>query len=66
MSGEYTRLEELTAAPRNEGVDAAVAAARRVITSLLHAGDGTAAEMSQVAERLNAVADYLDEHVGGM
>lgn len=66
MSGEYTRLEELTAAPRNEGVDAAVAAARRVITSLLHAGDGTAAEMSQVAERLNAVANYLDEHVGGM
>lgn len=53
---------ELTATPNNAGVDAAVAAARRVIRSLLHAGDGTAAEMAEVAERLNAVADYLDEH----
>lgn len=53
----------LTAEPRNEGVDAAVAAARRVITSLLHAGDGSAAEMTRIAERLTAVADHLDEHV---
>ncbi|WP_433345813.1 PaaI family thioesterase [Microtetraspora malaysiensis] len=53
---------ELTARANNKGVDAAVAAARRVIASLLHAGDGSDAEMSEVAERLNAVADYLDEH----
>ncbi|WP_067133272.1 PaaI family thioesterase [Microtetraspora malaysiensis] len=53
---------ELTASANNKGVDAAVAAARRVIASLLHAGDGSDAEMSEVAERLNAVADYLDEH----
>lgn len=52
----------LTATPNNDGVDAAVAAARRVIASLLHAGDGTEAEMNGVAERLNAVADYLDTH----
>ncbi|GLW99188.1 PaaI family thioesterase [Microtetraspora sp. NBRC 16547] len=53
---------ELTAKANNKGVDAAVAAARRVIASLLHAGDCSDAEMAGVAERLNAVADYLDEH----
>jgi acyl-coenzyme A thioesterase PaaI-like protein len=56
----------LTSTPRNEGVDAAVAAARRVVASLLHAGDGTAAEMSEVAMQLEAVAAYLDGHVGGV
>lgn len=54
---------ELTATPHNKGVDAAVAAARRVIETLLHAGDNSAAEMSEVADRLNAVADHLEEHV---
>lgn len=53
---------ELTAQPNNGGVDAAVAAARRVIDSLLHAGDDSPAEMVEVAARLNAVADHLDEH----
>lgn len=53
---------ELTATANNEGVDAAVAAARRVIGSLLHAGDNSAAEMAGVAEQLDRVADYLDEH----
>lgn len=54
----------LTATPNNDGVDRAVAAARRVIGSLLHAGDGTAAEMGDIADQLDAVADHLDEHVG--
>ncbi len=54
---------ELTAVPNNKGVDAAVAAARRVIETLLHAGDNSAAEMSEVADRLNAVADHLEDHV---
>ena len=54
---------ELTATPNNKGVDAAVAAARRVIDTLLHAGDNSAAEMSEVADRLNAVADHLEDHV---
>lgn len=53
---------ELTAVPNNKGVDAAVAAARRVIETLLHAGDNSAAEMSEVADRLNAVADHLEDH----
>lgn len=53
---------ELTATPNNKGVDAAVAAARRVIETLLHAGDKSAAEMNEVADRLNAVADHLEEH----
>lgn len=54
---------ELTATPNNKGVDAAVAAARRVIETLLHAGDNSAASMSEVADRLNAVADHLEDHV---
>lgn len=53
---------QLTALPRNAGVDAAVAAARRVIDALLRSGDTSAAEMNEVADRLNHVADYLDEH----
>ena len=52
----------LTAVPNNEGVDAAVAAARRVIAALLHAGDNTAAEMNDVARQLDAVADHLESH----
>jgi acyl-coenzyme A thioesterase PaaI-like protein len=54
--------EELTPAPRNAGVDAAVAAARRVMNALLHAGNNSAAEMTDVAEQLNTVADYLEGH----
>ncbi|MGJ3507625.1 PaaI family thioesterase [Enemella sp. A6] len=54
--------DELTAAPNNEGVDAAVDAARRVINALLHAGDNTAAEMRPIAEQLNQVAEYLESH----
>ena len=56
------RPPNFTPRPRNAGVDAAVSAARRVIDALLHAGNNTAAEMSHVADHLNAVADYLDEH----
>ena len=52
----------LTAVPNNDGVDAAVAAARRVIAALLHAGDNTAAEMNDVARQLDAVADHLESH----
>lgn len=58
----WTRPQELTATTRNDGVDAAVSAARRVIASLVHAGDNTAAEMNDVAAKLNEVADYLDDH----
>jgi hypothetical protein len=53
---------QLTATPDNAGVDAAVAAARRVVAALLHAGDGSAAEMQDVAARLDAVADHLERH----
>lgn len=52
----------LTAVANNDGVDAAVAAARRVISALLHAGDGSAAEMNAVAAQLGAVADHLESH----
>lgn len=56
-----TRRPELAATPNSEGVDVAAAAARRVITSLLHAGDHSAADMTEVAAKLHAVADYLDQ-----
>jgi hypothetical protein len=51
-----------TATTGDEGLDAAVTAARRVISSLLRAGEGTAAPMTDVAARLHAVADDLDAH----
>lgn len=52
----------LSPTARNAGVDAAVVAARRVMTALVHAGNNSAAEMNEVADKLNAVADYLDSH----
>lgn len=52
----------LTPQANNDGVDAAVAAARRVVAALLHAGDNTSAEMELVARQLNAVADHLEHH----
>lgn len=54
--------DELTATPENEGIDEAVAAARRVIDALLHAGGRSEAEMSAVAAQLGAVADHLEKH----
>lgn len=42
-------------------VDEAVAAARRVIAALVHAGGGTA-DLSRVAGELDAVADHLERH----
>jgi hypothetical protein len=61
-SGHATaaRPSALSATPRNVGVDAAVAAARRVVAALLHAGDGSAVEMTDVAARLNEVAERLE------
>jgi acyl-coenzyme A thioesterase PaaI-like protein len=59
---ETSRPTELTATPNNEGVDAAVAAARRVIAALLHAGDGSPAEMASVAAQLDAVAQHLESN----
>uniref|UniRef100_A0AAU3H7V6 Acyl-coenzyme A thioesterase THEM4 n=1 Tax=Streptomyces sp. NBC_01401 TaxID=2903854 RepID=A0AAU3H7V6_9ACTN len=52
----------LVAEPHKDGVDAAVAAARRVIEGLLRNGGGTAADMDAITARLDAVADVLDEH----
>ncbi|MEU8799326.1 PaaI family thioesterase [Spirillospora sp. NPDC048819] len=43
------------------GVDAASAAARRVIDALVGSGDMTDADMADIADRLNAVADDLEE-----
>src|SRR4051812_39903407 len=54
--------EELSPTARNAGVDHAVAAARRVMNALLHAGNSSPAEMDEVATKLNDVADYLESH----
>ncbi|MFB7189772.1 PaaI family thioesterase [Streptomyces sp. NPDC056230] len=51
----------LVAEPHENGVDAAVAAARRVIDALLHVGDQTGADMTEVAAQLDAVADRLTD-----
>ncbi|MFJ8861442.1 PaaI family thioesterase [Streptomyces sp. NPDC102451] len=51
----------LVADPHKDGVDAAVAAARRVMDALLRTGDGTGADMDAIAEELHAVADRLTE-----
>ena len=53
---------DFTPLPNNAGVDAAVTAARRVIAALLHAGNNSPAEMGGVADRLNAVAEYVEHH----
>lgn len=66
MTAAQEQPLELTAAPDQEGVDAAVSAARRLIASLLHVGGGSAAEMKEVSARLNAIADHLDEHAPAM
>ncbi len=50
----------LTAKPSAAGIDATTAAVRRVIESLLHAGS-SAADLTGIADRLNAVADELAE-----
>lgn len=66
MTTGTSQPPELTATTNNSGVDAAVVAARRVIASLLHAGDNSTVAMSEVADRLNAVADHLNEHAPGL
>jgi hypothetical protein len=53
---------DFTPLPNNAGVDAAVTAARRVIAALLHAGNNSPAEMGGVADQLNAVAAYVEQH----
>ncbi|MER7311770.1 PaaI family thioesterase [Streptomyces halstedii] len=51
----------LVAEEHKDGVDAAVAAARRLVTALLRAGDGTGADLDAVAAQLDAVAVRLTE-----
>lgn len=52
----------LIADTREDGLDAAVTAARRVIASLLGAGDTADADLRRVAGTLHALADHLDSH----
>lgn len=60
--GTTPKADALSAKPNNEGIDAAVAAARRLVSSLLHSGDHTAADMADVAAKLEAIVEHLDEH----
>jgi acyl-coenzyme A thioesterase PaaI-like protein len=62
MPGPDPTGRPLFATPRNDGVDAAVVAARRVVASLVLAGNGTEAEMAAVAAQLDAIADHLEQH----
>jgi acyl-coenzyme A thioesterase PaaI-like protein len=52
------RPTALSAQADERGIDTATSAARRVIESLLHAGNG-AADLAAVTDQLNAIADYL-------
>ena len=62
----------LTAEPRSSGLDAATAAARRVIEALLHAGESAhdlvevAAQLDALAERVSAQAPSVDERINDM
>lgn len=51
---------DLHAERRSCGVDGAAAAARRVISALVRSGDISGADMGDIADRLNAVADDLE------
>ncbi len=50
----------LTSPAREHGVDAAAAATRRLVDSLLRLGEGTAYDADALAARLHALADELD------
>ncbi|MEV6162212.1 PaaI family thioesterase [Streptomyces sp. NPDC052052] len=67
MSVSACRADEKAAGPRlgaephEDGVDVAVAAARRLIGALLRAGDQSGADMAEIAAQLDAVTDRLTE-----
>ncbi|MFF8596472.1 PaaI family thioesterase [Streptomyces sp. NPDC015220] len=64
-SEPVARPEALVSTARDEGVDAAAAAARRLIDALLRAGDHTDTDMADVAKQLDALADQLTERAPG-
>ncbi|MER6768105.1 PaaI family thioesterase, partial [Amycolatopsis sp. NPDC000746] len=45
----YAESVPLSPVPNDDGIDAAVAAARRVVNALLHAGADSAAPMTDLA-----------------
>ncbi|MEK8145897.1 hypothetical protein NKH18_45830 [Streptomyces sp. M10(2022)] len=53
-------VARLVAEPQDAGVDAAVAAARRVIEALLGSGNQTDTDMGAAAAQLHAVADRIE------
>ena len=57
-------VEPLTGTPSHEGVDAAVAATRRVMAALLRVGVEAQAPMREVTTRLEAIADDLAPQAG--
>ncbi|MFF1461847.1 PaaI family thioesterase [Streptomyces sp. NPDC058330] len=65
-SEPVVRPERLVSAPHDEGVDAATAAARRLIDALLRAGDHTDTDMADVAKQIDALADQLTERAPGL
>lgn len=56
---ERRRIQSLDIDP---ALESASDATRRVISSLLEAGRTSSADLAWVAERLNEVADHLDQH----
>lgn len=54
---------EFAMEPVSEAAEAAVAAARRLVTALLHAEKAPAAELAGITERLNQLAGQAEAHV---
>ncbi len=52
----------LSPVPDEDGIDAAVTAARRVVNALLHAGADSAAPMTAIARDLDRIASQLEAH----
>lgn len=65
-SERVERPERLVSPVRDEGVDVATAAARRLIDALLRAGDHTDTDMADVAKQLDALTDQLTERAPGL
>lgn len=60
------RPDALVATAHDEGVDAATAAARRLIEALLRTGDDTDADMADVTKQLDCLTDQLTDRAPGI
>ncbi|MFF2732449.1 PaaI family thioesterase [Streptomyces sp. NPDC058008] len=65
-SERVARPRRLVSTAHDEGVDAATAAARRLIDALLRAGDHTDTDMAHVTKQLDSLTGRLTERAPGL